>query len=169
MKKLLILVLVLSVASAANALVLSLNGDIGAGDNMPEEITVNPSDFFTIDVHSLTTLPDQFWVEILGPASYAGLGNVVTPPAPAHLQLEYYVDQWGEYIHAYMDPPDSTAGIGEWWWLELHCEGEGDVLINLYDSAGMTIIDTAVVHQTPEPMTIALLGLGGLLLRRRKA
>jgi hypothetical protein len=30
------------------------------------------------------------------------------------------------------------------------------------------IEDTLTIHQIPEPTTIALLGLGGLLLRRRK-
>jgi hypothetical protein len=32
----------------------------------------------------------------------------------------------------------------------------------------MAVWDTVVIHQVPEPMTICLLGLGGLFLRRRK-
>ena len=32
----------------------------------------------------------------------------------------------------------------------------------------MAYIYTVVIHEVPEPMTMALLGLGGLLLRRRK-
>jgi hypothetical protein len=30
------------------------------------------------------------------------------------------------------------------------------------------ILDTVTIHQTPEPMTIGLLGLGGLALLRRR-
>jgi hypothetical protein len=81
--------------------------------------------------------------------------------------------------------------------LEFHCEGEGTVYVDLiaaddilyYDwivtgdeltgySASVNniyklyskndVIDTITVTQIPEPMTIALLGLGGLFLRRRR-
>ena len=168
MKKLLVLMLVLSLASAANALVLSLNGEIGAGNDMVEEITVAPSDLFIIDVHSLDGVVDQFWVEIIGPAEYTGWGTVYTPPAPGTLVADDggYGVGW---IHGYMPTASATADTGKWWELELHCTGPEDVLVNLYDSTGYVIVDTAVIHQVPEPMTIALLGLGGLLLRRRKA
>jgi hypothetical protein len=70
--------------------------------------------------------------------------------------------------------------------LYLHCEEATDVTLTLvvhddagmlhYESDGMTeiqytdgqILDTLVIHQIPEPATLALLGLGGLLLRRRR-
>ena len=74
--------------------------------------------------------------------------------------------------------------------LMFHCEEATDVEILLYaagqgitylthDAEGNVIgqeiaygpgelIDSILVIQTPEPMTIALLGLGGLFLRRRK-
>jgi hypothetical protein len=61
-----------------------------------------------------------------------------------------------------------------------HCDGIGDVTITIRDyvkagagsqDAGGNITDfgaPVVIDQVPEPMTVALLGLGGLLLRRRK-
>ena len=76
------------------------------------------------------------------------------------------------------------------WDLLLHCDGPGEVVINLtlnglseyaeaeaattggsWVWAAMTEGDLGdlVIYQIPEPMTVALLGLGGLfLLRRRK-
>ena len=47
-----------------------------------------------------------------------------------------------------------------------HCDGEGDVTLYLVDNNG-EVADSQVIHQIPEPMTLALLGLGGLLLRRK--
>jgi hypothetical protein len=47
------------------------------------------------------------------------------------------------------------------------CEGPGDVTLRLMDS-DLNQLSTQTVHQIPEPMTIALLGLGALALRRRK-
>jgi len=43
-----------------------------------------------------------------------------------------------------------------------------DVVIGLLDAANGVLRGTANVQVIPEPMTIALLGLGGLFLRRRK-
>ncbi len=50
-----------------------------------------------------------------------------------------------------------------------HCEVPGDVTLTLvgdYEN-GIEVLDTQIIHQLPEPMTMCLLGLGGLFLRRR--
>jgi hypothetical protein len=57
-----------------------------------------------------------------------------------------------------------------------HCDAEGDVIIELWTIEdmggelyeGTVLMDSVIIHQIPEPMTLALLGLGGLFLRRRK-
>ena len=78
------------------------------------------------------------------------------------------------------------------WDLLLHCEGTGNVVVDLTlnDPTGTRVWDyfnhtsgapigesyyateadlgDLIIHQVPEPMTMALLGLGGLFLRRRK-
>ena len=54
--------------------------------------------------------------------------------------------------------------------IPFHCEGEGDVTFYAYDQ-NMLTVDTQVIHQTPEPATLGLLSLGGVLmtlLRKRK-
>ena len=63
--------------------------------------------------------------------------------------------------------------------LIFHCEGPDDVTISMYAGVGGidyiendipqgTLLGSVLIHQIPEPMTIALLSLGGLFLRRRK-
>jgi len=50
-----------------------------------------------------------------------------------------------------------------------HCEGIGDVTFYAYDENFLTV-DTQVIHQIPEPASLALLGLGSLVFfRKRKA
>ena len=66
------------------------------------------------------------------------------------------------------------------WWMEWHVPDvpdstfieiglDGLIVMDMFAGViqGVTVLP-AVIHVTPEPMTIALLGLGGLFLRRRK-
>jgi hypothetical protein len=77
----------------------------------------------------------------------------------------------------------SAPNVGPTWLVDgivFHCTEPTDVIIDLVVmGAGLdmgangivqpgTILDRIVVHQIPEPMTVALLGLGGLFLRRKK-
>jgi hypothetical protein len=53
----------------------------------------------------------------------------------------------------------------------MRCDGVGDVTLSLYqdDSYQILLVDAQVFHQIPEPMTMVLLGLGVMFLRKRKA
>ena len=178
MKKLLILSLVLGIASLASAgLQLSFNGAPA-----PDEVTVGPSDFFIIDVfddvdfNNYTAYLNIYDAGPAGPyvpatlvsgatvenvqidTMYAGADASVAPGPPAHILIKA-LDASA--------PFDGPLGGGVQFWMELHCEGEGDVIVEL-KSEGFAPLDSIIIHQTPEPATMGLLALGGLFLRRRK-
>jgi hypothetical protein len=170
MKKLLALMLVLGMASAANAaLVISLNGATDI-----DEIVVVPSDTVVVDVFDTLganwlayidfynesegtySLSNARWGPAAGDGSIGMSGYSLNPTYDAY---EYEITQaWGT---------TTTKLPGAVWMVDLHCEKEGNVYIELYDR-DVVLQDTATIIQLPEPMTIALLGLGGLFLRRRK-
>jgi len=49
-----------------------------------------------------------------------------------------------------------------------HCDGIGDVTLQLVDLDTGAVYDSITISQVPEPATMALLGLGALVLRRKK-
>jgi len=53
--------------------------------------------------------------------------------------------------------------------IAFHCDGPGVVILNLFNSNGELRDTLTIVQEVPEPMTLGLLGLGGLFLRRRLA
>lgn len=212
MKKLLAMLLVLSMASIANATVLDLVAvNIGqSGDRMGGvEDPLEPSDTIGLKV-------------VLNHNSYGGGYTSYDGYLLSSIDLDLHVSGPGTFSiplstkgailigrHLNLDPFeifDVTAdGIGEvtavapsailgpadiLWDMFLHCDGPGDVTIDLtlfglsqysiFGGAGgpedatewidMTEGDLGdlVIHQIPEPITMALLGVGGLLLRRRR-
>jgi hypothetical protein len=187
MKKMLALMLFLGMASVASAaLQISVDGD---PEPIDSEIFVAPSDYLTLNIHSVGgDTGDSFWVLICDTSmgtidSYSGITNI--PPAPdASMLLGSLVDNWLDgffpgqegivgTVGSYAEFPPYADGVyfDE---ISFHCEAVGDTLIQLIEIDGElweptgVIFDSVIIHQIPEPATIALLGLGGLLLRRRK-
>lgn len=176
MKKLLVLALVLGMATMANAgLVLS---------PMPTEVLTGGT--FTIDITSNAIIS-------AGVGEYAGFGLVVETSL-ASLAGGLVVNTTdpgvslfdGVMAGAGFPPPAGTEGVSG---TVLAVNGPiaanmlfqgitftaGQLvglatvtLVGTQDYATLEVLGSAQVLITPEPMTMALLGLGGLFIRRRK-
>jgi len=188
------LLLILGLASLASAtLQISVGGNQEPVDS---EIVVDaPSGELILDIWTDTAISagvgEGYYALVCLPAGASitgGVSQYPTEPGIAH----YGGTDPG------LDPPASLSGLpgmpagteGVWGSIIItgvipnvpvggtiiddilfHCNAEGDVIVQLvYSPDYMTgsIVDQVTIHQVPEPMTIALLGLGGLLLRRRK-
>jgi len=170
MKKFLVMLTVLAAISNAAILELSWNGAVnGAGVDMAVALGPPvPSATAMIDVSAINGAGKINWeITANGPGSF-GLGALIIPPSPNGQLIDYSATYGYSYVAFKMSVDTSAGGIGAYWTSEFHCDGPGIVTISLIDSGTGATIDTITVTQVPEPMTVALLGLGGLFLRRRK-
>ena len=204
MKKLMILMLVLGLASTANAvLVPGMSLMVAEGtdpcvapaqgdyyDPVDTELVLYPSDYLWIGVHnSIAGEPGApqkgdfylFFDATIPPVDgeWTGAWTTYEPPLAGPVPdneywglIDYYddgtliADMW--YLQLADGQPDTYNGIGVLDAKEFHCTGpESDVVVYIADENG-EIFDSILIHQLPEPMTITLLGLGGLFLRLRK-
>ena len=179
MKRVLVLAVVLGLTVGAQAamagLKIQINGnDVGATYNL----AVNQS--VTVDITStdaknyttyleladagkeglgLTPLNAQ-WSNPALTANAGGLSSLTVNP-------DGYLSNYGVII-AGVTPTAPIAGID--FTVTLTClKGTPghDATVLLYADDFTTVMQQVTIHQTPEPMTMCLLGLGGLFLRRR--
>ena len=191
MKKILVLVLLFGIASVANAgLFISVNGDLNP---VSSEIFLEPSQTAVIDIHGDgQSRPgvDNPYLVVAGPGLIAG-GVVLYPGTLSdYMDLAEMAIVAGiteeEFLGYFKDYAGIDAVDAGWAILDdgtipqaplqgvlvddiiLHCEAIGDVELTLLTNDFATVLDSVIIHQVPEPITFALLGLGGLFLRRRK-
>ncbi|MHC4155894.1 MAG: PEP-CTERM sorting domain-containing protein [Planctomycetota bacterium] len=185
MKRVISVLLIGCLASSANAIVLEISFQ-GQTDLADSEIWVEPSVEYELDIYGHGQNPtgdDVYWALVVDTttASISG-GTVLIPPAgsmsswfgnnaasagiPGLMANED--GPWGSFAVA----PAETAGAGIYAnGFIFHPESVmADAVVRLLttpDFGTATVQDTLTIH-IPEPMTVALLGLGGLLALRRR-
>ena len=161
MKKLLILVLVLGIASAANAALTFEDAAITVTINTTPTLNI-VSDNIAAHTSYVGNAPGL--ADLTGMVATANAG-----PDAIVLESPYgYNGYWGiEAKDNDADTWDIKAGVQFTGTLTVGGT-TGAYSLNLYDSTFINVIDTLPITIVPEPITIALLGLGGLFLRRRK-
>jgi hypothetical protein len=167
MKKLLVLSLVLGIASLATA-GLTISGYDGR-DLMPSDtiiLTVEVSDIAASDYTYFAVFATEGGSVSKG-QNGPGAGNIGGMLGGSTLAF-YPVE--GSGIDSNLS--DSTGAVlnGTALTFEFHCDGPVPGVIELWvtDFANPEMVDMIQISQVPEPATMALLGLGALVLRRKK-
>jgi hypothetical protein len=178
MKKLLILVLVLgmaSVASAAPDVDFYIGGSEVSVINLLVDQTVtlqlyaNNADAYTMGIGG-SDVSGNMYTSAATIAGFTGVYAYDTTKAGGDAYMSFY-NSGPDYSYFYLSASDSTSPFtltsGVQFTMALKGLAEGTTYITM-DISSPGTDQTIQVNVIPEPMTIALLGLGGLFLRRRK-
>lgn len=179
MKKLMIIVLVLlfasvSMAAFAPSLGILVNGEVWDGQS-----SVKPSDIITVQMKELgdTTTPGSLGTgfnQIVSDGELQGSvfllpGGLFAKNQTTALGNGFKVSVESTYFIGTPMPTDKVIVSFSFHVPELPASTYIDInTTGVYGGALADNLD-ARIHVTPEPMTVMLLGLGGLFLRRRKA
>jgi len=163
MKKLLAIALVLGISAAANAIVVSVDTtgattyDVVMGESLTFTVTSGGEAY-----SGLFSLPPTGAGALEGvgnPAAYGGLGFLMSP-------VDLGESYW--YFAAAGGPgSEPAANVPHFTFTYTAGDDSSAVMLDMLDE-NLTSIGSISIQNTPEPMTLGLLGLGGLFLRRRK-
>ena len=167
MKKLLIFMLVLgmtSVASAALSAVSPYTDDIVTWDVIGDQFVGHGDSLGTYNGMVWVTsggslTPNATTTKAAGVNNEAGDAGTVTAGTPG-AYATYAADLSVDVL--------PNQAVGDWFVFDIAFDGP-EMVVDIYNASNQWVEPVGSVTIIPEPMTIALLGLGGLfLLRRRK-
>jgi hypothetical protein len=160
MKKVLVVMLVLGLASAANAAFSLIGGDGGT-------YKLGISETGTYALSSDVGENSEIWINIADTGVAALDGDPVFTGGNPSGQSAMVQD--GEWYQISFTSSSETQPLtpGEWLNINFVGVGKGITTLDIYAEDYTTLLTSATI-EVPEPLTIALMGLGGLFLRRRK-
>jgi len=174
MKKLLILMLVLGLASSASAVVVELYAD----DVNTLAVTVTSlSPSVEVSVYSDTGLGGSYGKVVTTDTGIGTFSAMTSLPAAGDdrkVTNPYYGYAWAWLVEAIDSSEPFNIAAGEHFYFtytasSFNADGSVQQTIDLCNrDATWSVIETMVITQIPEPATIALLGLGSLFLMRRR-
>ncbi|MGD0572284.1 MAG: hypothetical protein ABSB11_04620 [Sedimentisphaerales bacterium] len=193
MKNLLVLLVVLGLVATANAAscVLSLDGinaapasdtiAVGSTINIAILSTDGVSAFMDLELDDTAYLALNMagiyyhgdWVytggTVEGMTQYAAAGGMASIQGPTQATAGKYPTGFaGFYELSGGGVPPTAPTAGKWFSINYQAMRYGDTYITLYSDPDGVEIDQMVVHQIPEPITMTLLGLGAVIVRKRR-
>lgn len=162
MKKLLVLVLVLGWVSGAQA-ALTL---VGA----PADLNVGEKAAITVNSSAGGAYAGWLQIETPAVADYDGAPQFTAAGNPAGDSTMTFDDRWPGWYKFTVASLDLAKPIVAGDHIQVNVIGvsEGKTKLFLFAEDGVTELSRVTLNVVPEPATIGLLGLGALLLRRRK-